>query len=381
MKTHHKSFKRIITASLAVSVLLLQVLPLNIVHAAQITNRSLTLQAGDDNLALDDRDGGSKPGGLVYHLFQFTMPGTGTVNSVKFEYCMTADGACVAPTGLDTRTATLVTGDGGFTMNNSVDGAPFIHRTGGGALSGAVSYRLGHIINPTTQNQTFFVRINSYNSSDATGGILDHGVVTAATATPIILEGTMPESLVFCTGATIGLNAGLVPDCATASSGNIKFEKLFSPTDTATATSQMAASTNAGKGYSITVNGTTMMSGTNSILAMGTMGDGTRGVSQFGMNLMANTSTAYSPAVGTDIAAISDGVHYFARPTTEYGQQNKYKYVSGDSVANSAYGFADNAAKGTDAQIMTASYIINVPGSQPAGTYTTTLTYICTPTF
>ena len=34
-----------------------------------------------------------------------------------------------------------------------------------------------------------------------------------------------------------------------------------------------------------------------------------------------------------------------------------------------------------EAQVYTASYIVNVAGNTYAGTYTTTLTYICTPTF
>lgn len=289
---------------------------------------------------------------------------------------MTADGACTMPTGLVTTSATLMHEEGGFTLVNTTNGEPYLTRTGGGALSGAYTYRLGSITNPTTTNLTFFVRISTYNSEDATGTALDKGTVTAATATPIILEGTMPESLVFCTGATIGLNAGLVPDCATATSGNIPFNQLFSPTDTATATSQMAASTNAGAGYSITVNGPTLSSGSNQISAMSGAGpvDGTRGVSQFGLNLMQNAATAYSPAVGTDIAVVSNGTNYNAQPTTNYGQTTKFKFDSGDVVANSN-------SKGSDAQIMTVSYIVNVPGSQPAGTYTTTLTYICTPTY
>ena len=357
---------------MAVSVLLLQVLPINSAYADQITNRSLTLEAVGN-------DGGSKPGGVVNHFFQFTVPGTGTVNSIKFSYCMTASGACVMPTGLVTTAATLLHEDGGFTLVNTTNGEPYLTRTGGGALSGPFTYRLGNITNPTTPNQTFFVRINTYNSTDVTGAELDWGTVTAATATPIILNGTMPESLVFCTGATIGLNAGLVPDCSTATSGNIPFNQLFSPTDTATATSQMAASTNAGKGYSITVNGTTLTSGSNTISSMPATADGTRGISQFGLNLKANTLTDHSPAVGTEIAVPSNGTNYLARPTPNYGSQNQFRFVSGESVADSGYN--GGVAAGTDAQIMTVSYIVNVPGSQPAGTYTTTLTYICTPTF
>jgi hypothetical protein len=189
----------------------------------------------------------------------------------------------------------------------------------------------------------------------------------------------MPESLVFCTGGTVSTTSG-VPDCATATSGAVSFNQLFSPTDTATATSQMAASTNAGSGYIITVNGPTLTSGSNTITAMTTTasGDlGVHGISQFGLNLKANTTSTSNPAIGTEVAPAANGTNYKGQSLTGYASVDHFRFVTGNSVANSANG----GAGGTDAQIFTASYIVNVPGSQPAGTYTTTLTYICTPTF
>jgi len=56
---------------------------------------------------------------------------------------------------------------------------------------------------------------------------------------------------------------------------------------------------------------------------------------------------------------------------------DNFKFASGDPVADSANG----GLGPTDAQIFTVTYIVNVTGSQPAGTYTATFTYICTPTF
>jgi len=186
----------------------------------------------------------------------------------------------------------------------------------------------------------------------------------------------MPESLVFCTGGTVGTTSG-VPDCATATSGAVAFNQLFSPTDTATATSQMAASTNAGTGYNITVNGATLTSGSNTITAMGSSTTGVRGTSQFGLNLKANTVATSTPAIGTEVAPASNGTNYRGQSIGGYSTVDNFKFVTADSVANSG----NASLGGSDAQIFTVSYIVNVPGSQPAGTYTTTLTYICTPTF
>jgi hypothetical protein len=377
MKTPQKSFVRILSLATLLAVIILQFAPIASVSAAQITSRSLTLQAGAT-------DGGSKAGGVVNHFFQFTLPGGGSVGSIKFQYCTTAAAVaggigCNLPTGLVTTASTLgpETGATGFTLVNTTNGSPYLTRTAAAvAANQAVTYQLNSVTNPTTANQTFFVRITTYATIDTTGASTDSGTVTASTANPIILNGTMPESLVFCTGGTVGVTSG-VPDCSTATSGAVSFNQLFSPTDTATATSQMAASTNAGAGYAISVNGPTLTSGSNTITAMATATTGTRGTSQFGMNLKANTTVTSTPAVGIEVAPAANGTNLKGEASAGYNTVDTFKFVSGNTVADSYNG----GAGGSNAQIFTASYIVNVPGSQPAGTYTSTLTYICTPTF
>jgi hypothetical protein len=139
----------------------------------------------------------------------------------------------------------------------------------------------------------------------------------------------------------------------------------------------MAASTNAGSGYNITITGPTLTSGSNTVTTMAAAVAGIRGTSQFGLNLKANTVSTSTPAVGTEVAPAANGTNYRGQAAANYNTVDNFRFVTGDSVANSANG----GAGGTDAQIFTVAYIVNVPGSQPAGTYTTTLTYICTPTF
>jgi hypothetical protein len=139
----------------------------------------------------------------------------------------------------------------------------------------------------------------------------------------------------------------------------------------------MAASTNATSGYAITVNGPTLTSGANTIPAMGSATTGAHGVGQFGMNLKLNTTATSTIAVGAEVAPIANGTDLKGQALTGYNTVDTFKFASGDSIANSA----DGGAGPTNAQIYTASYIVNVTGSQTAGTYTTTLTYICTPTF
>ena len=349
--------------------LVLTTLPSRKASAAQLTARSMTLQAGAT-------DGGSMPSGVVRHHFAFTIPTGGNVGSIKFEYCTIASGTCTTPTGLSTTSATLVneTGATGFTIVNTTQGAPYLTRTAANiSASTAVTYTLGAITNPSTTNYTFYVRISTHVSTDTTGGSVDTGTVAASTATQIVLTGTMPESLIFCTGGTITDNVGGIPDCSTATSGAISFNQLFSPQDTAYATSQMAASTNAASGYSITVNGATLTSGSNTITAMAAAAVIAEGVGQFGLNLKDNAA----PNVGAEVDPVTNGTNFKGQAKAGYNTVDQFKFVTGETVAAS-----DNTGAGpTDAQTYTVSYIVNVPGSQPPGTYTSTLTYICTATF
>ncbi|MGB3023225.1 MAG: hypothetical protein WBB39_00255 [Candidatus Saccharimonadales bacterium] len=374
-----------------VGMLVMQTLFTTVVSAAQITNRSLTLMAGSGG------DGGSKMSGVVNHWFQFTIPTTGTaIGSILFEYCTTAANSpasptCVTPTGLDSTLAGAVLGSEagsgatGFSLNKTTNGRPYLYKgTAAVPTNGNLKFRLDNIQNPSTEG-TFFVRIATYNSTNATGSPIDTGTVAASTAEQIIISGIMPESLVFCTGADITKTAG-VPDCATATGGTITFDQLFSSTDTASAISRMAATTNAGFGYVITVNGPTLTSGSNTIAGIATAAASTKGIAQFGLNLRANTAAAApgfpgtSPLNSADIDLTSNGTNLNGRPTPDYALADTFKFVTGDVVADSNYNAAGDPEP-TDAQIYTVSYIANVPGSQPAGTYTSTLTYICTATF
>jgi hypothetical protein len=148
----------------------------------------------------------------------------------------------------------------------------------------------------------------------------------------------------------------------------------------------MAASTNAERGYSITVNGATLTSGSNTIPGMSAQAAGAKGTSEFGMNLRANTTTTSTPAFGAELTPASNGTALKGQANTGYQTADQFKFVSGDSVANSAssggaLGTVGASPGPTNSQVYTASYIVNASGIQPPGTYTTTLTYICTALF
>ena len=362
---------------MAVAVGVLAMVPVNVANAAQLTNRKLTLVAGAS-------DGGSKPGGVVNHLFTFNIPTAGTLGSIKFEYCTTASvNACVAPTGMSASAATFGSESGsgvtGFSMGAKTANSFILTRTAAANTANALAnLQANSITNPTTVNSTFFVRITTYTAASGGGTAVDNGSVAASTAEAIVLSGVMPESLIFCTGATVNTN------CTTTTAGTIAFNQLFSPSDTATATSQMSASTNAGGGYAISVNGPTLTSGSNTIPGLTTAATAasTRGTSRWGLNLKANTTASSTVAAGTELTPVSNGTDLKGQAATGYNTADTFKFTTGDIVANSSYdGTSNNTPGATNSQVYTATYIANAAGNQASGTYTTTLTYICTPTF
>jgi hypothetical protein len=380
--------------------------------SGQITNRSLTLQDGAT-------DGGSKPSGVVNHLFTFTIPsGVGTVKSVVFHYCKsvggtsgTADisegGACTTPTGLTTTSATdgASTSASLDTINVTTNGSPFFNSTAGITTGSPVtlSAQFDSVTNPdgtdcagANNNCAFYVAILAYDTVGGAGTLLASGTVAASVNQQIILTGTMPESLIFCTGgsvATTGTAPNTIPDCTTTTSGSINFNKLFSPTGTAYATSQMAASTNALHGYAITVSGKSLTSGSYHIPGIGgtaATDASTVGTNAFGMNLVADTNAnASTPALTVPSAAInpaSDSSNYWGTAETPFTTGDSYAFSDSDSaltlndVAASDFG-QTGTAEPTNGQVYTVTYMANVAANLPAGSYSTTLTYICTPTF
>jgi len=311
--------------------------------------------------------GSSAAGASTTHTLAFTVPTTGNVGSIKFEYCDTAYAPCVTPTGLVTTGVSLSAQSGatGFTIVNAANGAPYITRAASSiAATTAVSYTLSTVTNPTPTNSEYWIRITTYSSTDTTGSSTDVGVVVLNTVNQVVLTGIMPESLVFCVG-TSGTDCSNITGSAVALG-------VFSPVATNYGTSLMSASTNAQYGYAITITGTTLSSGVNTIPAMGTQTlnsvaclpscTSTIGSSQFGSNVRANAG------VGADVTGLGA-----AAGSGGYNTVNSFRFFGGDKVAG--------IAGVTKSNLFTNSYIVNVGGDQAAGTYSATMTYICTATF
>jgi hypothetical protein len=354
----HLKNAKLILARLGVAAILLALLPLQ-AYAGQITTRSLTIS----NSAI------SATG--VSDTIAFTVPnvGSGNVGSINFQYCTTASGTCTAPTGLSTSSATLTaqTGASGFTINTATAGAPYITRTAAAITAGtALSYTLGGITNPSSLG-TFYVRITTYTAAALGGTATDTGTVAASTANTITLNATVPETLAFCVYNTGGT-------CADSSTTTVNLGVLGA-TVTGTGTSQFAASTNAGTGYIITYTGTTLTSGANTIPVYTAAASPADGTSGFGMNLRSNSYSNGTSTVTIGADVVNGSAPSIGTYATGYGTANTFNFVASTPTT------VAQSSGPTNNNTFTASYIANIGGAQAAGLYTTTLTYICTPTY
>jgi len=322
----------------------------NTIYGSSLGTRSVTLSSSEINATTD-------------YAISLETTSVSTVGSIRIQFCSNnpiSGTPCIAPNGFDDSAAVLSTQTGltGFSINGaSTANEIVLGRAPASAPVGTASYSLSGIKNPSDIG-SYYVRILTYASNNATGNYSDYGGLAFSITNALSISATVPPYLTFCTGITINnfncLNAqGDFLDLGELSVNAAKY-----------GTSQMLVATNAELGYGISAQGTTLTSGNNVIPEI-SPGDISRpSTSQFGLNLRANTS----PAVGSNVQG--PGV---AVPTPNYNQPNIFRFVSGDTLAS--HPSVD------DVRVYTVSYIANIASSQSAGIYVSTITYICLANF
>jgi len=339
---------------LATVVAALPIMNISFVNAAPIMGRSIVMSTSV---------GGAS--GVSYALTTSALPTGTTIKSAEIKFCTSLTGACSAPSGFTSASSTLASqptglGDAsGWTVSTATAGSlRILNDSNATAPSGAVGITFNGVHNPTATNTTFYGIVTTYSDNAWTTAI-DTGSLALSTSAQIQVALKVDETLTFCTGTSItGQN------CATVA-GSLVDLGNGSTTATATGTSVIAASTNGNSGYSITVNGTTLASGTNTIAAIAAGGASSVGNPQFGINLAGLNTT---PVVGA--AKTGTGT---AAAVTDYGTNDSFKFLTGDTIAS--------VAGPTNANTFTVGYIANIDGITPAGAYTTNLTYIATANF
>ena len=354
-KTSYSKLAILRTVLLVVVISALPLLNLSVANAAPILGRSVALSSSVADAS-----------GVTYSLTTSALPTNGTpIKSVEIKFCDSLSGACSMPSGFSSAASSLVSqpsglgANTGWTASTSNSGSLRIFN-GSNATnpSGAVSIVWNGVHNPTASNAIFYGVITTFSDSGWASPV-DSGSVALSTSSQVQVSLTVNEALTFCTGTSItGQN------CATAT-GSIVNLGSGSTTAPATGTSVMAASTNGDTGYTISVNGSTLASGSYTIDALATGGVSSPGTKQFGLNLTGANTTPVVGAVRTGLGT--------AAATVNYGTNNNFRFASGEQVVTSV--------GPTDSNTFTIGYIANIDGLTPAGVYTTNLNYIATANF
>jgi hypothetical protein len=304
----------------------------------------------------------SQPSATTEHRFDFTIPSASSIGSIEFEYCSNTPlvgTTCTPPAGFSATGAALAveSGETGFSIDSSSTvNRILLGRTSSMTSIGPVSYTFSNIVNQNT-NSTVYVRISTFATSDGSGPRTDSGAVAYSTSSQVTVNAFVPPYLRFCVGIVVSAN------CTSFSGTYINFGEL-STTQTRAMSSQFAVATNDPLGYVTSVAGTTMTSGNNTIPALAVPQSSSPGVSQFGMNLRANSS----PAVGADPTGVGTGTL-----ASNFASPNQYYFGTNEAVVTSNLP--------SDYNVFTVSYVVNVSANQSPGIYTTTLTYIATAAF
>jgi hypothetical protein len=311
-----------------------------------------------------DKMNDSRASATALHQVGFDITNTSTaIGSISLRFCSNTPSildACTFPTGMDVSGVNLAaqSGETGFSVHaNTTNNRIVLTRTASAPAGGASVYDLANIINPNTDG-TLYLRIETFSSTNGLGTNVQDGGVAVYINSALTIGAEVPPYILFCVAVTI-----TAFDCGSADTYFIDFGNFLTSV-TRTATSQFLAATNAESGYSVTISGTTLTSGLNTIPRLTVPSTSTTGTSQFGLNLRQNTT----PTKGTDV--VGPGT---ALPTANYNTPNQYSFNNGDIIAS-----VDHS---DDIRKYTANYITNIGSAQSGGVYVTTLLFICLANF
>lgn len=374
------------------------------VDAAQITTRSLSMSStANGSIAMGDPGSGTN-GQRARYTFTFTMPTTGNVGSVLFQICTTPfpGTTCTSPAGFTAANVSSLTSAAfsGFTVDTSTNltGAPWgcsgtapgrtnciaITDSTPASLGGAATIAFGggasdYITNPTTDNQTFYVRIATYSAANFTGDV-DAGTVANSTAQQIDITAKVQETLNFSVGSTPispnGNTCSPLNDTGALqlgdSNGVLSFAQAYD------AHSYFRISTNAANGTKVYYSGDTLKSGTNSIAAIGsTAAVSDVGASQFGLAIDdtdTQSGNGYSFSSLSAVPPYNNGDGTIVEP----GGTAQFAFQTSSLTAPVEIATTNNVISCDTGSVR---YLANISTTTPPGIYTTTITYLAVPVF
>lgn len=275
----------------------------------------------------------------VGYNFTLTAQNSTTVKRVEFQFGSTLGGSSL-PSGMSTASAALngaptnLGGAGTWTIDNTSSGTGLIkinNSSNTGSPSANATVNFSGITNPSSA-QTYYVRVSSYDTASSGGTLIDQSDIAFPIAnSSVTVTAVVAETLSFSLSAT---SLTLSPN--PMATGSV-----------ATGSHTMSIATNASAGWNISAlsSSTTLTKGTDTIPFITNGGTVTAGTPNYGV--------AWSGASG---------------------------HPSGDNNP-STIGTVASSASPTSGATTTATYKGAISATTPAGTYTSTVSYVATANF
>jgi len=348
-----KKYSKIALVLGLILVVLTMYLAIPITQAATIANREIKIS-----------DSRPSQTGVIYD-FEGDHSTT-TVLCLQVQFCTTATGTCTVPTGMTTTSATRDDTNwsgwiaANWTIDNVTNGTVKYTYATGEAGGANYSFSTGTITNSSTEAAAF-ARVNTYSDVACTTGV-DSGVAAFAIISGISVTATVAETLTFSIAAVdFGqtVKTGVTTTVTTTTDG-LAFGELSTSTNQIGA-HDLTVSTNATGGYTTTTKYTAALtSGANTI------------TDHTGTN---DLPTAF-PAAGTEAwGYTTNDASLGTGTTTRFGDNNVWAGFT-TSPLEIAY---DSVP--VSSQTTRTGYQAGISGATEAGSYSTTVIYICTPTY
>lgn len=155
---------------------------------------------------------------------------------------------------------------------------------------------------------------------------------------------------------------------------------VLSTSTAQTASTTFSVSNYTSSGYAVQIIGSPPTNSGHALTALATDTASIAGSEQFGINLRANTSPvsvgadpSQNPSSSFSYGVAGDGITGTFGVTRPYTIPNKYRYVSGETIAS--------APKSSGQTDYTISFLANQSNTTPGGTYTGSLAIVATGTF
>jgi hypothetical protein len=179
-------------------------------------------------------------------------------------------------------------------------------------------------------------------------------------------------------GNTASTNYGAYAGFNTSDAPYIEFVTTWATIDLGNFSSSSATTTNAtfyvrawqAEGYVVRTESNPPTNGTYTMNALTSQTASSAGTEQFGINLVSNTSPT---TFGSAPQQVPDNTFSFGTVAAGYNTTNVYKYVSGDTIAQST--------KSSSITIYTVSYLFNISDVTPAGQITFVHNMVATGTY